>query len=93
MSGLIQSKIRIGIIIIVIGAVSGAFLVFQDRSQNTPPVIHDADWYVSHQTDMQQDSVRCQRNDTAIPVQRCENIRKAEEKLAPSAMQNVNGGK
>lgn len=98
----VSTKVAISLAIIIIA--SGAVLVIthlshvstplSGGSSSIPPVtIHDAAWYVAHPPAMQADEARCQRNDGEIPFQACQNISSAEQQLAASQLQSINGEK
>ncbi len=95
---LVSTKVAIGLALIIIA--SGAVLVISHLSHVSggsslvqPIAIHDATWYVAHPPAMQVDEIRCQRNDGEIPVQACQNISSAEQQLAASQLQSIDGKK
>ena len=99
---MISSKIAIGIAVIVVAAVALLVIGYLSREPSRLPgassslqtvTVHDATWYVAHPQAMQMDEAKCQRNDGEIPIRACQNIMSAEQRVGPSQLQSVNGGK
>jgi hypothetical protein len=97
-----SSKVAIGIAIVIIASAAALVIGHLSREPSRVPgassslpavMVHDAAWYVAHPQTMQIDEAKCQRNDEEIPIQACQNITSAEQQLAPSQLQSVNGGK
>jgi hypothetical protein len=99
---IVSSKVAVGIAIVVIASTVVLVISRLSREPSRLPggssslpavMVHDAAWYVAHPQAMQIDEAKCQRNDREVPIQACQNITSAEQQLASSQLQSVNGGK
>lgn len=99
---MVYSKIAIGIAVIIVASAAALVIGYLSREPSRLPgassslptaMIHDASWYVAHPQEMQMDEEKCQRNDGEIPIQACQNITSAEQRVGSSLLQSVNGGK